>query len=62
MEEVTMATITSRHDHHEFAGSENALYERHLAFDNIVDLASTDARERFEAFAHAVRDILPSAG
>jgi len=53
-----MGTITSRHDHREFAGSENALYERHLAFDNIVDLASTDARERFEAFAHAVRDIL----
>ncbi|MGA2113173.1 MAG: glycogen/starch/alpha-glucan phosphorylase [Bryobacteraceae bacterium] len=43
---------------YEFAGGENALYERHLAFDNIVDLASIDARERFEAFAHAVRDIL----
>jgi glycogen phosphorylase len=47
-----------RYGSYEFAGSENALYERHLAFDNIVDLASTDARERFEAFAHAVRDIL----
>src|SRR5580704_15227972 len=53
-----MGTITSRYNPYEFAGSENALYERHLAFDNIVDLASTDARERFEAFAHAVRDIL----
>ena len=47
-----------RYDPYQFAGSENALYERHLAFDNIVDLASTDARERFEAFAHAVRDVL----
>ncbi|MGD1093434.1 MAG: glycogen/starch/alpha-glucan phosphorylase [Bryobacteraceae bacterium] len=45
-------------DAYEFAGSENALYERHLAFDNIVDLASIDPRERFEAFAHAVRDVL----
>ena len=53
-----MGTITRRHNAYEFAGSENALYERHLAFDNIVDLATIDARERFEAFAHAVRDVL----
>jgi starch phosphorylase len=37
--------------HIEFAGSDNALYERHLAFDNIVDPAAIDPRERFEAFA-----------
>ena len=43
---------------YEFAGSDNALYERHLAFDNIVDLAAIDPRERFEAFARAVRDVL----
>jgi starch phosphorylase len=45
-------------DAHEFAGSPNALYERHLAFDNIVDLAALDPRERFEAFARSVRDVL----
>ena len=45
-------------DAYEFAGSENALYERHLAFDNIVDRAAIDPRERFEAFARAVRDVL----
>src|ERR1700729_3070868 len=45
-------------DGYEFAGSNNALYERHLAFDNIVDPAAIDARERFEAFARAVRDVL----
>src|SRR5580704_4632482 len=45
-------------DVYEFAGSGNALYERHLAFDNIVDPAAIDARERFEAFARAVRDVL----
>jgi starch phosphorylase len=45
-------------DAYEFAGSDNALYERHLAFDNIVDPAAIDARERFEAFARAVRDVL----
>ncbi len=51
-------------DAYEFAGSDNALYERHLAFDNIVDLAALGPRERFEAFARrAVRDVLScSAG
>jgi starch phosphorylase len=41
-----------------FAGSPDALYERHLKFDNIVELESSDARERFEAAARAARDIL----
>ena len=45
-------------DAYEFAGSDDALYERHLGFDNIVDRAAIDPRERFEAFAHAVRDVL----
>ena len=39
-------------------GTESALYERHLLFDNVVDLTVADARERFEAVAHSVRDIL----
>jgi len=42
----------------EFAGTDNALYERHLVFDNVVDLAAAGARERFEAIARSVRDIL----
>jgi len=42
----------------EFAGTDNALYERHLLFDNVVDLAAAGPRERFEAFARSVRDIL----
>ena len=41
-----------------FAGTPDALYERHLKFDNIVEPASADARERYEAAARAVRDIL----
>jgi glycogen phosphorylase len=41
-----------------FAGTEDALYERHLVFDNVVDQKIADARERFEAFARSVRDIL----
>jgi starch phosphorylase len=43
---------------YEFAGSDNALYDRHLALDNIIDLPAIDARERFEAFSRAVRDVL----
>ena len=42
----------------ELAGTESALYERHLVFDNVVDLAAAGPRERFEAIARSVRDIL----
>jgi glycogen phosphorylase len=42
----------------DLAGTENALYERHLVFDNVVDLEAAGPRERFEAMAHSVRDIL----
>src|SRR5216117_4410840 len=42
----------------EFAGTDNALYERHLVFDNLVDLSAVGPRERFEAMARSVRDIL----
>jgi starch phosphorylase len=43
-----------------FAGSPDALYERHLKFDNIVEPESSDSRERYEAAARAMRDILAS--
>src|SRR5262245_34719428 len=42
----------------EFTGTDNALYERHLLFDNVVNPAAAGPRERFEAFARSVRDIL----
>ncbi len=41
-----------------FAGTENAFYDRHLIFDRVIDPAVATARERFEAFAHSIRDIL----
>jgi glycogen phosphorylase len=39
-------------------GSGDALYERHLLFDNVVDLRATGPRERYEALARSVRDVL----
>ena len=42
----------------QFSGTDEALYERHLLFDNGVDLAAATARDRFEALARSVRDIL----
>ncbi len=42
----------------EFAGTDNALFERHLLFDNVVKLTAVGPRERFEAFARSLRDIL----
>src|SRR6201981_1044669 len=41
-----------------FAGASEALYERHFLFDNVVDLERATARDRFEALARSVRDIL----
>jgi starch phosphorylase len=40
------------------SGTEDALYERHLLFDNVIDPALAHARDRFEAVARSVRDIL----
>src|SRR5678815_3597840 len=42
----------------QFTGTNDALYERHLVFDNVVDAAAIGARERFEAIARSVRDVL----
>ena len=42
----------------DLAGTENALYERHLVFDNVIDLTLAGPRERFEAIARSVRDVL----
>jgi starch phosphorylase len=42
----------------DLAGTENALYERHLLFDNVIKPEAAGARERYEAVARSVRDIL----
>ena len=41
-----------------FSGAPDALYERHLKFDNIVEPETANTRERYKAAARAVRDIL----
>ena len=42
----------------ELTGSADGLYERHLLFDNVADPTTAGARERYEAFARSVRDVL----
>jgi glycogen phosphorylase len=42
----------------EFVGSASSLYDRHLLFDKAADPATASARDRFEAFARSVRDLL----
>src|SRR6476659_1058170 len=42
----------------QLTGTNDALYERHLVFDNVMDAAAIGARERFEAIARSVRDVL----
>jgi starch phosphorylase len=41
----------------QFAG-DDGLYERHLLFDNVRALEAVSAREKYEAFARSVRDVL----
>ena len=42
----------------QFSGTENGLYERHLIFDDIIDISAAGLREKYEALARAVRDVL----
>src|SRR6266436_7656908 len=42
----------------QLTGTNDALYERHLVFDNVMEATTIGARERFEAVAHSMRDIL----
>jgi starch phosphorylase len=41
-----------------FSGDPNASYERHLVFDHLVTMQASTPRERFEAMARALRDLL----
>src|SRR6201993_3608159 len=41
-----------------FSGQDDALYERHLLFDDVVAPDAAGPRERFEAIARSVRDVL----
>ena len=42
----------------QFEGAENALYERHLLFDQAIAVEEATPRDRFEAVARSVRDVL----
>jgi glycogen phosphorylase len=39
-------------------GAENALYDRHIVFDTVIDPAQATPRAQYEAFARSVRDVL----
>ncbi|MBX9579109.1 MAG: glycogen/starch/alpha-glucan family phosphorylase, partial [Gemmataceae bacterium] len=41
-----------------FTGGNDALYERRLVFDHVVDPADATRREQFEALSSALRDVL----
>jgi glycogen phosphorylase len=42
----------------QFSGTSDALYERHLTFDKVVDVTAPDFRTQYEAVARSVRDVL----
>src|SRR5918993_4288704 len=41
-----------------FAGTSDALFDRHLLFDAAIDVDKATSREHFDAFARSVRDVL----
>jgi len=41
-----------------FSGAEDALYERHLIFDRVLDPKAADVSDRFEAAARSLRDVV----
>ncbi len=47
-----------RHDPAQLPEQIDVLFDRHLQLDNVVDPTVADARQRFEAAARAVRDVL----
>lgn len=40
------------------SGTSDALFERHLTFDKVVDVKKASVRDQFEAAAHAIRDVI----
>lgn len=45
-----------------FSGTPNVSYERRLVHDHVVRPEQSDPRQRFEAVAWAIRDLLSGAG
>ncbi len=42
----------------QFNGESEALFERHLMFDNVADIGEVSLRQQYDALARSVRDIL----
>ncbi|MBS0171035.1 MAG: glycogen/starch/alpha-glucan phosphorylase [Nitrospira sp.] len=42
----------------QFYGTDTALYERHLVFDDVIDPKEATPREQFEAVARSIRDVI----
>ena len=40
------------------SGTDGALYDRHLHFDNVLSPRAIGPRDRFEAFARSIRDVM----
>jgi starch phosphorylase len=50
--------LLARYECNGFAFPDRDYYDRHVAFDHVVRLEQATQRERFEAVAHTLRDIL----
>jgi glycogen phosphorylase len=52
------ANLLERYECGPFRFTEDDYYDRHLVFDHVVSEAKANARERFEAMASSIRDLL----
>jgi starch phosphorylase len=50
--------LLSRYGCAPLIGAESAIFERHLLFDNVIDVAAATRRDQFEAVARSIRDVL----
>ena len=41
--------------------ADDALYERHLTFDRVTPVGAATPRDKFEAIARSIRDVLSSS-
>ena len=52
------ANILDRYECGPFRFTDDDYYDRHLVFDHVILEEKADARQRFEALASSIRDLL----
>src|SRR5215475_11221388 len=54
----TKPDVIARYECNGFRFPDRDYYDRHVVFDHVVGMEAATQRERFEAVAHTLRDVL----